>query len=178
MKFEDLFKEIKATDISENAFVLAGQVMPVVSVKTDSVSNAMLASGGGFALMFRNPCTLLLFPKKRYTLDLIKEKQTYTLSYFDKSYQDQIMYLGQHSGLDSNKMEEVKLNAIDTPLDNLTFEEAFLVIECKLAQIVEPTYPDNFFLQDDIDYLAEPYLDDSEHREYVFGEITKVWVKK
>ena len=34
------------------------------------------------------------------------------------------------------------------------------------------------YSQEAIDYMCEPYKDPGEHRKYVFGEITHVWIKK
>ena len=56
--------------------------------------------------------------------------------------------------------------------------EARLIIECKLIQITTPVFPDDFYSQEAIDYLNEPYKDPGEHRKYVFGEITHVWEKR
>jgi len=178
MNFEDLFTSIKPQEITDNVFTLVGEIFPVVTVGTKENYNSMTASGGGFVLLFRKPATMLLFPSNRYTLELIEEQQKYTLSYFDDEYKEQVMFLGTHSGRDSDKMKEVKLTGIPMPSGNMAFEEARLVIECKLTQITVPVFPDDFYLQEDLDYLTEPYKDPGEHRKYVFGEITEVWVKK
>ena len=138
----------------------------------------MTASGGGMGLLFRKPATMLIFPLNRYTLELIQKEQTYTLSYFSDEYKKQVMFLGSKSGRDSDKMKEVELTGIQTPTGNMSFREARLIIECKLTQITTPVFPDDFYSQEAIDYMAEPYKDLGEHRKYVFGEITHVWVKK
>jgi len=176
--FEKLFKEINPEDITDNAFTLAGKVFPVVTARKQGGYNSMLASGGGMVLLFRKPATMLLFPSKRYTLELLEAEKRYTLSYFSDEYKEQIMFLGSKSGRDSNKMQEVKLTGIETPSGNMAFKEARLVIECNLLQITVPVFPDDFCSQEAIDYLSGPYKDPGEHRKYVFGEITHVWVKK
>ena len=178
MRFEEIYKQIKPEEITDNVFTLAGEVFPVVTVGNKDKYNSMLASGGGFVLLFRKPSTMLLFPKKRYTLELIEKEKKYTLSYFSHEYNEQIMFLGSKSGRDSSKMKEVELKGIETPLGNMSFIEARLIVECKLSQIVIPNYPDDFYLQEDIDNISEPYKDSEEHRKYVFGEITNVWIKK
>jgi hypothetical protein len=75
-------------------------------------------------------------------------------------------------------MQEVELTSIELPSKNMSFKEARLIIECKLTQITTPIFPNDFYSQDAIDFLSEPYKDLGEHRKYVFGEITSVWVKK
>ena len=178
MKFEELFKRISPEEITDSVFTLTGEVFPVVTVGKKDDYNSMTASGGGMGLLFRKPTTMLIFPSNRYTLELIQKEQKYTMSYFPDEYKKQVIFLGQKSGRDSEKMQEVELTSIETPSGNMTFKEARLVIECKLLQITTPVFPDDFYSQEAIDYVSEPYKDIGEHRKYVFGEMTDVWVKK
>ena len=137
----------------------------------------MTASGGGFGLLFRKPVTWCLLRADRYTLELIQKEQTYTMSYFPHEYKEQVVFLGSKSGRDGEKMKEVALTSIQTPSGNMTYKEARLIIECKLMQITTPS-PDDFYVQEDKDYLNETYKDANHIRRYVFGEITGVWLKK
>ena len=178
MKFSEIFKEIAPDEIRDNVFTLVGKDFPVVSVGNKDCYNAMTASGGGLVLLFRKPSTMLIFPQKRYTLELIEKERKYTLSYFSDEYREQVMFLGSKSGRDSDKMQAVELTGMETPDGNMSFREARLVIECKLSQMLVPNFPDDFYVQEDVDYLTEPYKDLSEHRRYVFGEITRVWQRK
>ena len=178
MNFEQIFKQILPEEINYNVFTLTGEVFPVVTVGDKNNCNSMTASGGGMGLLFKKPATMLIFPSKRYTLELIQEKKTYTQSYFSDEYTKQVMFLGSKSGKDSEKMKEVELTKIQTPSGNMSFREAMLIIECKLLQITTPVFPDDFFSQEAIDYMSEPYKDPGEHRKYVFGEITCVWARK
>jgi flavin reductase (DIM6/NTAB) family NADH-FMN oxidoreductase RutF len=175
MNFKELFKQISPEEISDNVFILVGKIFPVVTVGNKEFYNSMTASGGGMVTLFRKPATMCMFPQKRYTLELIKKWQTYTLSYFPDEYRKQVMFLGNKSGRDSDKMKEVELQAIQTPCGNMTFKEAKLVVECKLMQISTPNI-DDFYTQEAKDYLSEAYQDADEIRQYVFGEITNVWV--
>ena len=176
MNFEQLFKHILPEEINDNVFTLVGKIFPVVTVGNKDRYNSMTASGGGLVLLFRKPATMLLFPSNRYTLELIQKEQTYTLSYFPDEYRKQVMFLGSKSGRDSEKMKEVELTAIQTPSGNISFQEARLIIECKLTQISTSDLND-FYSQEAKDYLSEIYKDAGEHRKYVFGEITYVWIK-
>ena len=87
------------------------------------------------------------------------------------------MFLGRKSGRDSDKIKEVELTTIETPLGNMAFEEARLIIECKLTQI-STANADQFYSDEAKAYLTEAYTDSGEIRKYVFGEITGVWEKK
>lgn len=177
MDFEQLFKNISPEEIPDDVFTLFGKVFPVVTVKTPDSCNAMVASGGGMAVHFKKPATWLLFPSNRYTLELIKKEQAYTLSFFPDSQREQFMFLGKKSGRNSNKMKEVELTIIETPLGNMAFKEAYLIIECKLTQITIANAKD-FYSEDAKAYLTEAYTDPGEIRQYVFGEITSIWSRK
>jgi flavin reductase (DIM6/NTAB) family NADH-FMN oxidoreductase RutF len=88
-----------------------------------------------------------------------------------------MMFLGSKSGRDSKKMKEVELTGIQTPIGAMSFKEARLIIECNLMQITTPNLND-FRTQEAKNYLNEAYKDPDEIRKYVFGEITRVWIKK
>lgn len=178
MNFEEIFKEISPEEITDNVFTLVGKIFPVVTVGKENNYNSMTASGGGMGMLFKKPTTMLLFPSNRYTLELIQKEKTYTMSYFPDKYKKQVIFLGSKSGKNSEKMKEVELSSIQTPSGDITFKEARLIIECKLLQITTPNFPNDFYSKEAIDYMKEPYKDPNQHRKYVFGEITHVWLKK
>ncbi|SHF15169.1 flavin reductase [Dysgonomonas macrotermitis] len=175
--FESLFNPISPEEISDNVFTLVGKILPVITAGTPEHYNSMTGSGGGLGLLFKKPVTWCAMRSDRYTLELIEKEQTYTMSYFPKEYKEQILFLGSKSGRESIKMEEVQLTSIQTPSGNVSFEEARLIIECRLTQITMPD-PDDFYTQEARDYLKEAYKSPNDYRKYVFGEITHVWEKK
>jgi flavin reductase (DIM6/NTAB) family NADH-FMN oxidoreductase RutF len=177
VKFKDIFKQIAPEEIPDNVFALVGKILPVITVGVPENCNSMVASGGGMGLLFRKPATWCILASSRYTLEMLEKKQTYTLSYFSDEYREQYMFLAEKSGRDSDKMKEVELTAIGTPLNNTSFKEARLVIECNLAQISVPQIND-FYSKETQKYLTEAYQDLGEIRKYVFGEITAVWIKE
>jgi len=59
----------------------------------------------------------------------------------------------------------------------MAFNEARLIIECKLTQITTAS-ADDFYSEDAKAYPDEAYTDPGEIRQYVFGEITHVWMRK
>jgi flavin reductase (DIM6/NTAB) family NADH-FMN oxidoreductase RutF len=177
MNFDQLFKQISPEEIRDDAFTLAGKVYPVITAGKEDHYNSMTASGGGMGMLFRKPATWCVIRTDRYTLELIQKEKTYTMSYFPYEYKEQLLFLGSKSGRDSAKMKEVELTSVQTPSGNMSFKEARLIIECKLSQITTP-HPDDFYSQEAKDYIKEAYKETKDHRKYVFGEITHVWVKK
>jgi len=177
MDFNQLFNQISPEEINDSIFTLVGKDYLTITVGDENRCNSMVGSGGGLGVLFKKPVAWCVLRSDRYTLELIQEMQTYTISYFPNQHREQMLFLGSKSGKGSNKMKESGLNTIQTPLGNMSFKEARLIIECKLMQITTPEI-DDFYTQEAKDYLKEAYKQASDIRKYVYGEITCVWVKK
>jgi len=173
MDFNRIFEQISPEDITDDIFTLVGKVHYVVTVGKPNDCNSMVGSGGGMGMTINRPTTWCVFPSNRYTLKLIKQKKSYTLSYFTEDYREQFMLFGQKSGRDSNKMKETELTIIETPLGNTSFEEARLIIECELTQISKAPIED-FYSKEAHEFLKKAYIEAGEIRNYVFGVITSV----
>jgi flavin reductase (DIM6/NTAB) family NADH-FMN oxidoreductase RutF len=177
MSFGQLFKQISPEEICDNVFTLVGKVFPVITAGKEGHYNSLTASGGGLGLLFKKPTTWCILRADRYTLEMIQKEQTYTMSYFPSEYKEQIMFLGSKSGRDSEKMKEVELTSVQTPSGDMSFKEARLIIECRLTELTAPN-PNDFYTQEAKDSINEAYKEANHYRQYVFGEITHVWVKK
>ena len=177
MEFNQLFKEIPPEEISDNVFKLVGNDYFVITAGKIGHFNSMVGSGGGFGMLFKKPTTWCLLRADRYTLEMIQEVKTYTMTYFPEEFKRQMLFLGSKSGRDTNKMKEVELSSIQTLSGEISFKEARLIIECKLTQLTKPDLND-FYTQEAKDYLNEAYKNETDYRIYAFGEITHVWVKK
>jgi len=177
MNFDQIFKQISPEEITDNVFTQAGKDFFAITAGKEHHFNSMIGSGGGMGVLFRKPATWCIFRSDRYTLELILKEQTYTMSYFPEEYKKQMLFLGSKSGRDSAKMKEVELTPVQTPSGDMSFKEARLIIECQLMQITTPD-PCDFYTQEAKDYIEEAYNEESDYRKYVFGEITRVWIKK
>ncbi len=177
MNFEELFKSISPRELPDNVFTLVGKDLAVLTAGKADHYNSMISSGGGLGMLFAKPSTWCILQASRYTLELIQQENTYTLSYFPDEYKQQMLFLGSKSGRDSEKMKEARLTPFQTPAGGMTFTEARLIMECQLTAITTPQ-PDDFRAQEAKDYINEVYKDPNEYRKFVFGEITHVWVKK
>jgi flavin reductase (DIM6/NTAB) family NADH-FMN oxidoreductase RutF len=179
MNFDQLFRQISPEEIGDsfNVITLMGNDFFAITAGKVDHYNSMVGSGGGLGLLFKKPSTLCIIRSDRYTLELIQKEQTYTMTYFPEKYKKQMLFLGSVSGRNSEKMKEVALTSIQTPSGDMSFREAKLIVECKLTQITTP-HPDDFYAQEAKDYIKEAYLEASDYRKYVFGEITHAWIKK
>lgn len=178
MKFKQLFKQISIEEFGSqfNIFKLLGENSYVVTAGNPNHYNSMVGSGGGFGLHFKKATVWCIFRSDRYTLELIENEQVFTLSFFRDDYKQRMMFFARTSGRSSNKMSEAELFAIETPAQNISFEEAHLIIECKLTQITTPVF-DDFYSPEARDWLKEIYKSKNDYRKYVFGEITYIWIK-
>jgi Conserved protein/domain typically associated with flavoprotein oxygenases, DIM6/NTAB family len=180
MDFEQFFKEIPSMTINEDVFATVGTAVGkdfhVVTAGREGHYNSMMGSGGGLGLFFKKPTVWSILRADRYTLEMIEKEQSYTLSFFPDEHKEQTLIFGDRSGRDSEKMKEVKLTSVQTPAGNVAFEEARLIIECKL-QAITTIYPDDICSQEAKDFVREEYKEKSHYRKVVFGEITHVWVK-
>ena len=154
MNFDQLFKQISPEEMSDNVFTLVGKDFYIITAGNEDHFNSMTGSGGGLGMLFKKPTAWCLFRADRYTLELIRKEQTYTMSYFPEEYKQQMLFLGSKSGRDSEKMKEVELTSIQTPSGDITFKEARLILECKLTQITTPQ-PVDFYAQEAKNYINE-----------------------
>ncbi|GAB6011216.1 flavin reductase [Viscerimonas tarda] len=175
--FDELFQAIDATALTDNVFKTVGQDFTVITAGDTLTYNSMTASFGGWGLLFEKPVTWCFLRANRYTLELMKKEETYTMSYFDDQYKDQVLFFGSKTGKGTNKMKETTLTNVLTPSGNTTYKEARLILECKLMEITTVS-PKDFYKQEYIDFIESGYKDAKAYHKLVFGEITKIWVKK
>jgi len=174
--FDELFKKIEPTEINENVFKLVGQDFTVITAGDELHYNSMTASYGGWGQLFDNPVTWCFLRANRYTLEVMKECHTYTMSYFDDEYKEQVLFFGSKTGKDTDKMKETTLTMVQTPSGNTSYKEARLIIECELMEITS-VKPDDFYSQKGKDFVIEGYNDAKDYHKLVFGNITNVWVR-
>lgn len=179
MNFEQIFKQISPEEICDrfNIFTLIGEDFFAITAGKEEHYNSMVGSGGGFGLLFKKPAIWCIIRSDRYTLELIEKKRSYTLSYFSDEYKEQMLFWGSKSGRDSEKMKESRLTSIETPLGNISFTEAKLIIECKLTQLTTPD-PNDFCTREAENYVNEAYKSANDYRKYLFGEMICAWVKR
>lgn len=175
--FNNLFTEISPEQISESVFKLVGKDYTVITSGSEQKYNSMVASDGGMGLLLGKPVTWCCLRANRYTLEFIRSTKTYTMTYFDDQYKDQFLLFGKKTGRNSNKMQESTLTAIATPLGNISYKEAKLIIECSLTEITTVN-PEDFYNDDNKKFIVDAQKEVGDYHKIVIGNITKVWVKK
>jgi flavin reductase (DIM6/NTAB) family NADH-FMN oxidoreductase RutF len=175
--FDELFKSITPAEIPESMFKLIGQDYTVITAGTETDYNSMTASWGGWGILFNEPVTWGMLRANRYTLEYIKRTKTYTMSYFDEPFKDQVMLFGSSSGRDSDKMKRHTLTAVTTPLGNISYKESKLIIECELIAL-NTVQPDDFYTPEGKTFITDAFREVKAYHKLVFGKITGVRIRK
>jgi flavin reductase (DIM6/NTAB) family NADH-FMN oxidoreductase RutF len=174
--FDELFTPIAPTDIADNVFKLVGEDYTVITAGKDAHFNSMTASWGGVGILFNRPVAWGMLRANRYTLEIIRQEKTYTLSYFPDRYKEQVLFFGSKSGRDTDKMKETTLTSIQTPTGNVAYREARLILQCELLEITTVS-PDDYYTPEAKTFVMEGYNDAKEYHKLLFGVITQVWVR-
>lgn len=175
--FDELFTAIEPKAISENVFKLVSEDYTVITSGVPELYNSMVASDGGWGTLFGKPTTWCCLRASRYTLELMRKNETYTMAYFDDNFKEEIVKFGQKSGRDSEKMKDSKLTMVQTPSGRIAYKEAKLIIECQLAQVTTVS-PDDIYGADDKKFIVDAHKEVGDYHKVVFGRITNVWVRK
>ncbi|MGM9791455.1 MAG: flavin reductase [Candidatus Cryptobacteroides sp.] len=154
--FTDLFTTIDVKDIEEDVFTLIGENYGIITAGTPDNFNSMVTSWGGWGIVFGKPGVFHFLRSNRYTLELMRERQTYTLSFFDNEYKDAVSQFGLKSGRDSDKMKETSLTPVQTPDSNPAFYEAKLNIECRLSEVTTVSQ-DDFYNDEDRNFVTKAF---------------------
>ncbi len=176
--FDELFTKVDSAEIVQTlAQLMVAEDHTVITAGTESKFNSMPASWEAMGRYFRQPTTFCLLGANRYTLEFIKQQQSYTMSFFPKQYTADVMDFGRRSGRDTDKMSETRLTHVQTPSANITYKQAYAVIECRLFEITTVN-PSDFYTADGKKFVEDALNEANDYHKLVFGTITNVWVKK
>ncbi|MDR1023201.1 MAG: flavin reductase [Prevotellaceae bacterium] len=175
--FQELFQPIEAKDIPGDVFTHVGSDFTVITAGNPSRYNSMVASWGGWGILFGKPATWCYLRSNRYTLELMRKEQAYTMAYFDEAYKGDIMLFGAKSGRNTDKMKESKLTPVQTPSGSTAYKEARLIIECKLFEVTTVA-PGDFYTDEGRKFIVDAHAETGEYHKVVFGEIAAVWLRK
>lgn len=175
--FEELFVEVAPADFDQNIFNLVSKDFTVITAGEIPAHNSMIASWGGYGILFNKPASWCFLRANRYTLEKMREGEKYTLCYFPEAYKQDIMPFGTVSGRDSNKMEQTSLTAVSTPDGLPAWKEAKVIFECTLSSVTTVSKSD-FYTEEGQNFVQEGFDDAKDWHKFVFGEITHLWVAK
>lgn len=165
------FREIRPEQIQDNPFKLIGGDWMLITAGAIERFNTMTASWGGLGVLWDKPVAYCFVRPSRYTFEFMEDNRSFSLCFFDEDYRRVLEYCGSHSGRHVNKIEKCGITPVEGSVNNVYFDEARLVIECRklYAQDIDPSA---FLAQT----LVDIYPEKDYHRFYI-GEIVKVWTK-
>ena len=162
-----MFQELEPRMWNDEVFSMWDRRWALLTAGTEEHCNTMTVGWGGLGVLWRKPVVTLYVRPNRYTFTFVEEQDTFTLSFFDKTWRDQLVRCGSVSGRDHDKFAEcgfhVGMDGESTPY----IQEASLVLVCKKL----------YWNDLDTNTMDPARLEHDEsdrvHRMYV-GEITKV----
>lgn len=155
-----------------NAIQLINKGKMVLAAGNDKEMNAMAISQGSVGYLWHRPIVTIYISSSRHTHKYLESNNYFTLSTFAPGKMDKLIYLGTHSGRDSDKIKESGVHTEFTELGNPTFQEATMTIECKKIY-------DEPFKEERMDNTAmEMYQDGTGVHTVFIGEIVNVWIRK
>lgn len=170
MRKMDQFKEVNIKGFVPDAFGLKTKWM-LISAQKDGKTNTMTASWGGYGVMWNKEVVFVVIRPQRYTKEFVDNADSFSLTFFDKSYLKDLGYLGKVSGRDEDKIEKVGFHvASDNGIPY--FEEADSVIFAKKL-FVQPLAEASFL---DKDIINQWYPEKDFHYLYM-AEVTKILKK-
>lgn len=168
-KYDMDWKPIKPTEI-KNAVELFHDDWMALAVGKDGDMNAMTISWGDLGELWERPIVTVYVSTERYTHSFMERNQYFTVMSFPAAMRQTLLYLGTHSGRDSDKIEATGLTTEFTDLGNPVFQEADLAIECKII------YKAPFDVNKMDPAIRGIYNHMGVHTMYI-GQIINVWKK-
>jgi hypothetical protein len=100
-----VFKKIDPQKIPGNIIkMLSEDWMLITAGNNESKFNMMTASWGGLGHFWSKPVAFFFINPARYTYQLMKTNDTYTLSFYTETYREALRYCGSSSGKDTDKV--------------------------------------------------------------------------
>ena len=176
VKFEELFQKVNPENFNDNVFVLLNNA-GVLTSGNDKDFNSMTIGWGGWGIHFGEPAAWCFLRANRYTLEFIRKTKTYTISFFNKDYEKNVMHFGKSSGRNTDKMKTHELNSVFTPLNNISYKEANIIIECELMSITTVN-PKDYYFENNKQFIEKAFHEAKDYHKMVFGKITGIWARK
>ena len=165
------FTQINPEELDVNPFKLIGSDWMLITAEKDNKINTMTASWGGLGVMWGKNVAYVVIRPQRYTKQFVDGSETFSLTFFDKSFKKKLAYLGAVSGKDEDKISKSNLS-INHSDSTPYFEESSLVVICK--KLYAQDFKPECFVSGELD--NEWYSEKDHHTLYI-AEIVKVLKK-
>ncbi len=128
---EQGWRQVVPSEIKDNPIELLDGYKGILAMGNEEEHNAMTIGWGALGMLWGRPVLSVFVSSSRFSHSLMEKNGMFTVSFFNKTHFDDVMYLGRHSGRDGDKISKTSLHLTYTKDGNPMFEEAFMVIECR-----------------------------------------------
>ena len=123
--------------LGAKTLVYPAPVFVVGTYDKEGKPNVMTASWGGICCS-QPPCVAVSLRKATYTYGNIVQRKAFTISIPSEKHVKEVDFFGLASGKDTDKFAATKLTPVKSDLVDAPYVKEFpLVVECKLAQVIE-----------------------------------------
>lgn len=164
------FREISPDGLSGNVFQRIGKDWMLIAAGDGERVNMMTASWGGMGILWNKPVVFAFIRPQRYTRELVEAADTFSLTFFDESYREQLKLCGSKSGRDIDKVAACGFEVCEDGAPYFAQANAALICKKLYRQQLAP----ECFLETALDAANYPGKD--YHQLYI-GEIVKALVK-
>ena len=102
----------------------------LVTAGTPDHYNTMTIGWGGLGTLWGRPVATVYVNPRRYTHSFLDQNDTFTVTFFDEPYREDLNILGTLSGRDGDKVARTKLTPVPVG-PSVGFREARLTLLCK-----------------------------------------------
>jgi flavin reductase (DIM6/NTAB) family NADH-FMN oxidoreductase RutF len=141
-------KEIKIDEFKFDAYNrLKNDWALVTAKKKNGDINCLTVSWGAYGQLWGKPIFIAFVRPERFTHEFLVDADYYSVCFFNKEYQDKLLYIGRNSGRNEDKIKKMGLNVIN---DNKApyYEESALTYICK--KIYVDDFKKENFIDNDI----------------------------
>lgn len=132
-----MYVEVPIDLLQMNPFTAIGTDGFLITAGTSETFNTMTASWGSMGVLWGRSVIILYVRKSRYTHQFLDQSEGFTISFFPPEMKDRLLWCGEHSGRDHDKVAETgfDISCISAPngAERVTFKQATLVFSCTKA---------------------------------------------
>ncbi len=161
-----MYVDVPIELLQMNPFTAIGTDGFLITAGTFDSFNTMTASWGSMGVLWGRNIITLYVRTSRYTHQFLEQSEGFTVSFFPPDMKDRLLWCGQHSGRDHDKITEtgLKVSCLNGPdgHERVTFTQASLVFSCTKAAVMP--LAKEAFVRPEIDSF---YRDGDYHTMYI-----------
>lgn len=132
-----MYVDVPIELLQMNPFTAIGNDSFLITAGKADDFNTMTASWGSMGVLWGRNILTLYVRGSRYTHQFLDSNEGFTVSFFPPEMKERLLWCGQHSGRDHDKITEtgLKISCINGPSgsERVTFKQASLVFSCTKA---------------------------------------------